>query len=247
MRWTQLNRKICVLIPAAGEGTRLKGDVKKPYLRLAQMPILAHTIQRFDQNTAVDGIWVIVNKADLDKCYDTVIAPYTFQKVRELVAGGATRQISVYNGIQALPEDVDFVIVHDGVRPFVTDEIIFECLETAAEYGAAVAAVPVKETIKVANEESFIVGTPVREKLWTVQTPQVFRKSLLVEAYQAAQAQQIIATDDASLVEQLGHPVKLVPGSYSNLKITTPEDLFIAEILVENPFFLGGGNKAALV
>lgn len=224
-----MNSKICVLIPAAGEGSRLESSVKKPYLTLGQKPILARTIQQFEQNTGVDEIFVIVNEADFDICNTTVLEPYAFQKVRGLVAGGATRQLSVYNGMRALPADTDFVIVHDGVRPFVTDETIFACLDAAAAWGAAVAAVPAKETIKIANAEGFIVETPNRERLWTVQTPQVFRKSLLAEAHRTAAEKQLAATDDAVLIEQLGYPVKLVKGSYANLKITTPEDLRIAE------------------
>ena len=228
-----MNSKICTLIPAAGEGNRLKSVVKKPYLALAQKPILTHTIQRFEQNTAVDEIFVLVNEADFEMCRVTVLAPYAFQKVQPLVAGGATRQQSVHNGVRALPADTDFVIVHDGVRPFVTDETIFACLDAAAEWGAAVAAVPVKETIKIANAEDFIVETPPRERLWTVQTPQVFRKSLLEEAHQIAEEKQLTATDDAALVEHLGHPVKLVNGNYANVKITTPEDLRIANVFLQ--------------
>lgn len=227
-----MNSKICTLIPAAGEGNRLKSAVKKPYVALAQKPILTHTIQRFEQNTAVDEIFVLVNEADFEMCRATVLAPYAFQKVQPLVAGGATRQQSVHNGVRALPADTDFVIVHDGVRPFVTDETIFACLDAAAEWGAAVAAVPVKETIKIANAEDFIVETPPRERLWTVQTPQVFRKSLLEKAHQIAEEKQLTATDDAALVEHLGHPVKLVNGSYANVKITTPEDLRIANVFL---------------
>ena len=210
-------------------------SLKKPYLKLAEQPILAHTIQRFEQNTAVDAIFVIVDAADFDECRKTVLEPYPFTKVQELVAGGETRQMSVYNGLRALSADVDFVIVHDGVRPFVTDEIIFECLTAAEASGAAVAAVPVKDTIKVAGENYFITETPAREKLWAVQTPQVFRKSLLEEAHQTAQEHQRTGTDDAALVEQLGFPVKLVMGSYANLKITTPVDLQIAEVLRSDP------------
>ena len=228
-----MNSKICTLIPAAGEGNRLKSAVKKPYVALAQKPILTHTIQRFEQNTAVDEIFVLVNEADFEMCRATVLAPYAFQKVQPLVAGGATRQQSVHNGVRALPADTDFVIVHDGVRPFVTDETIFACLDAAAEWGAAVAAVPVKETIKMANAEDFIVETPPRERLWTVQTPQVFRKSLLEKAHQIAEEKQLTATDDAALVEHLGHPVKLVNGSYANVKITTPEDLCIANVFLQ--------------
>ena len=228
-----MNSKICTLIPAAGEGNRLKSAVKKPYVALAHKPILTHTIQRFEQNAAVDEIFVLVNEADFEMCRATVLAPYAFQKVQPLVAGGATRQQSVHNGVRALPADTDFVIVHDGVRPFVTDETIFACLDAAAEWGAAVAAVPVKETIKMANAEDFIVETPPRERLWTVQTPQVFRKSLLEEAHQIAEEKQLTATDDAALVEHLGHPVKLVNGSYANVKITTPEDLRIANVFLQ--------------
>lgn len=229
-----MNSKVCVLIPAAGKGSRMAHSVKKPYLKLAQKPILAHTIQRFEQNSAVDAIFVIVDRDDFRECRSAVLRPYPFTKVQELVGGGETRQRSVYNGVRALSADVDFVIVHDAVRPFVTDDIIFACLTAADTYGAAVAAVPVKDTIKVANEDRFIVETPVRDQLWAVQTPQVFRKSLLEEAHQAAHAHQLTATDDASLVEQLGFPVKLVKGSYANLKITTPIDLRVAEVLISD-------------
>ena len=210
-------------------------SLKKPYLKLAKKPILAHTIQRFEQNTAVDAIFVIVDAADFSECRKTVLEPYSFTKVQELVAGGETRQMSVSNGLRALSADVDFVIVHDGVRPFVTDETISECLTAAEAYGAAVAAVPVKDTIKLANEDCFITETPERERLWAVQTPQVFRKSLLEAAHQTAQERQLTGTDDAALVEQLGFPVKLVKGSYANLKITTPVDLRVAEVLLSDP------------
>ncbi len=229
-----MNSRVCTLIPAAGKGSRMAHSVKKPYLKLAEKPILAHTIQCFEQNSAVDAIFVIVDQADFSECHATVLHPCAFTKVQKLVEGGETRQMSVYNGIRALSADVDFVIVHDGVRPFVTDEIIFACLAAADECGAAVAAVPVKDTIKVANADSFIVETPAREQLWAVQTPQVFRKSLLEEAHQTAQARQLTATDDAALVEQLGFPVKLVKGSYANLKITTPIDLQVAEVLLSD-------------
>ena len=230
-----MNSKVCTLIPAAGKGSRMAHSLKKPYLKLAQKPILAHTLQRFEQNTAVDAIFVIVNEADFNECRKTVLEPYPFTKVQELVAGGETRQMSVYNGLRALSADVDFVIVHDGVRPFVTDEMIFDCLTAADECGAAVAAVPVKDTIKVADENHFITETPERERLWAVQTPQVFRKSLLEEAHQTAQERQFMGTDDAALVEKLGFPVKLVKGSYANLKITTPVDLRVAEVLLSDP------------
>ena len=205
---------------------------KKPYLDLDDRPILSHTIGVFDQSSVVDAIFVIVDEMDFDVCRSAVIGPYDFQKVAGLVSGGATRQDSVCNGLKALPKDTDFVVVHDGVRPFVTDEMIFTCLEAAADWGAAVAAVPVKDTIKITDSDGFVVDTPDRNRLWSVQTPQVFRRDLLIEAHQHARQEGIQLTDDAALVEQLGLKVKCVMGSYSNLKITTPEDLIVAEALM---------------
>ena len=207
---------------------------KKPYLELLDRPILAHTIGVFDRSVVIDAIFVIVGETDFDACRSVVIEPYGFQKVGGLVPGGETRQDSVFNGLKALPHDTDFVIVHDGVRPFVTDEIIFTCLEAAADCGAAVTAVPVKDTIKITDGDEFVVDTPDRSQLWAVQTPQVFRRDVLIEAHQHARREQIQLTDDAALVEQLGLKVKCVMGSYSNLKITTPEDLVVAEALMNN-------------
>ncbi len=232
MKWQQMNSKISVLIPAAGQGKRMETSVKKPYLMLGDRPILSHTIDQFEQNSVIDEIIVIVNESDLTTCKESVISPFRFRKVQELVAGGETRQVSVFNGLRTLTDDVDYVVIHDGVRPFIDDDIIFRCLEATAECGASVAAVPVKETIKVANRDLYIDHTPERDLLWRVQTPQVFRKSLLVAAYNKAIEEGISAPDDAILVEKLGHPVKLVMGSYRNVKLTTPDDLLLAETLL---------------
>ena len=209
----------------------MRTSVKKPYLNLGDKPILVHTIGVFDNNPVIDTISVIVDDADLEFCQSRIIAPNAFQKVGDLVVGGLTRQASVFNGLQSLPTDVDCVIVHDGVRPFVTDEVIFACIEAADEFGAAVAAVPVKDTVKVASADGFIVDTPDRDKLWAVQTPQAFRASVLMDAHALAQREGVTATDDAMLVEQLGFRVKIVSGSDANLKITTPDDLIFAEAL----------------
>ncbi len=234
MRWEQMNTKIDVLIPAAGAGHRMETSIKKPYLILDDKPILSHTIDLFENNSAIDEIYVIVDKSDFDICNETAIIPYHYKKVRELISGGETRQSSVFNGLCALSDDVEYVIVHDGVRPFLDEKIIFECLVASEKWGAAVSAVPVKDTIKVANEDHFIDHTPDRNRLWHVQTPQVFRKSLLLEAYKTALQTGITASDDAALVEKLGNPVKLVLGSYKNIKLTTPEDMQIAEVWHNN-------------
>lgn len=232
MRWQQMNSKISVLIPAAGHGSRMNSSVKKPYLMLGDKPILSHTIDRFEQHSAIDEIFVIVDETDFQVCHNKVIEPFRYRKVSGLVPGGKTRQESVFNGLQALSNDVDFIVIHDGVRPFIDDEIIFKCLEATQEFGAAISAVPVKETIKVADAHLFIDHTPQRDQLWRVQTPQVFRKSILVEAHENAIQNGINAPDDAALVEELGLPVKLVMGSYQNLKLTTQEDLRFAETLL---------------
>lgn len=230
----QMNSKISVLIPAAGQGRRMESSVKKPYLMLAEKPILSHTIDRFEKNSDIDEIYVIVNALDFTTCNETVVAPYRYRKIRQLIPGGQTRQASVFNGLRALSDNVEYVVIHDGVRPFINDEIIFSCLEATEEWGAAVSAVPVKETIKVVNEEQFIISTPERHRLWRVQTPQVFRKSLIVEAHEKALHGGIDAPDDAALVEKLGIPIKLIVGSYRNIKITTPDDVRIAEILLND-------------
>ncbi len=231
---TLTNSKISVIIAAAGKGSRMESSVRKPYLLLGNKPILSHTIDRFEQNSVIDEIIVIVDTNDFEICKKNVFTPYRYKKVCELVSGGKTRQESVFNGIRSLSDDVDFVIIHDGVRPFINDDIIFGCLKAASKNGASVSAVPVKETIKIANADDFIDHTPVRDRLWRVQTPQVFRKSLLVDAHRMAIKDRICATDDAALVEILGMPVKLVMGSYKNIKITTTEDLQIAETLLND-------------
>lgn len=234
MKWQQMNSKISVLIPAAGQGKRMGTPVKKPYLMLGDKPILSHTIDRFEQNSVIDEIIVIIDESDFTICNEHVIVPFRFKKTRELISGGETRQVSVFNGLRTLADDVDYVIIHDGVRPFINDDIIFRCLEATSECGASVTAVPVKETIKVANKNQYINYTPERDLLWRVQTPQVFRKSLLLEAHNKAIQDGINAPDDATLVEKLGVPVKLVMGSYKNVKLTTPEDLKFAEILLND-------------
>ena len=231
MRWTQTKQKLCALIPGAGSGTRMKHPVKKLYRNLEDKPVLAHTIGALDRISVIDSIFVIVDSSDFEMCQSSVISPYGFRRVKNLVGGGLTRQASVFNGLKALPSDTEFVIVHDGARPFVPDTMIFNCLEAAEQWGAAAIATPVKDTIKIANDNGFISTTPDRQQLWSVQTPQVFRASVLLEAHQRAQRKEITATDDATLVEQIGCRVKLVMGSYTNVKITTPEDLIIAHAL----------------
>ena len=212
------------------------GRSKKTYLPLANRPILAHTVASFDSCMLVDSIVVVVAAEDVSDCRE-MLTEYSFLKVRDVIAGGATRQQSVYLGLQRIPHS-DIVIVHDGVRPFVTHPMLEDCVEAADQFGAATLGVPVKDTVKIASRDGFVQETLDRSTLWAIQTPQAFRYSLLLAAHQRADEQGLDATDDATLVEELGHPVKLVRGDYANLKITTPEDLAIAETLMQPTKYL---------
>lgn len=223
-----MQNKIGVVIVAAGKGTRMGQAVSKQYLPLAGKPIFVHTLQTFATHPQIDSIAIVVPTGD-EKYVRQLVEQYECRKVDAVIAGGAERQHSVLRGLFALGEGIDLVLVHDAVRPFTTHETIDKVLREAVISGAAVTAVPVKDTIKIADEDGIVQSTPNRQSLWAVQTPQAFRLSLLIAAYEQAERDGYVGTDDASLVERLGSPVKLVQGEYTNLKITTPEDLHWAE------------------
>ena len=226
---------VIILVPAAGTGSRMGAAVNKQYLTLDDRPILAHTLQLFDAHPAVDDIHVISPPAEIDYCRREVIERYGFAKVRSVVAGGAERQDSVRNGLLAVgaaPEDI--LLIHDGARPFFPAALIPQVVETASRVGACVVGVPVKDTIKEVAD-SLVLGTPDRRRLWQAQTPQAFRFDLIHEAHTRAARDGFGGTDDAALVERLGLPVAMVEGSYRNIKITTPEDLILAEAFLKMP------------
>ncbi len=220
------SERVTAIIVAAGAGVRM-GGVDKLFAELGGLPLLARTILAFEGCPRVDEIILVSSEANLDRCWK-LVRSQDFRKVTELVPGGARRQDSVLEGLK-LVKDCPWVIIHDGVRPFVDSALIVAGLDAAKEYGAAVAAVPVKDTIKVVNSERLVRNTPGRDSLWSAQTPQVFRTDLISDAYRDAYGD---VTDDASLLERSGHPVKVYPGSYENIKITTPEDLDIAECIL---------------
>lgn len=226
--------QLSVIIPAAGLGRRM-GDIKKPYLDLAGKPILAHTLMVFQRCPLVDKIVVVAAPGDEQACAQNVITPYGIGKADQVAAGGETRQESVFNGLQMVSADTDMVMVHDCARPFVTEDMIQNTLDAASECGAATVAVPVKDTIKEADDDGFVVNTLDRQRLWSIQTPQTFKYDLLLRAHLQAREKNIQATDDASLIEELGgHVVKLVMGDYQNIKITTPGDITIARAILES-------------
>ena len=208
------------------------GHVAKPFLQLGGREILARTLDVFERCAVIDEVWVIVAAENLSACRQGIIERHGFSKVRDVVAGGASRQESVWRGLQRLDVAVDLVVVHDGVRPFVTELLLRETLDCAAQHGAAVAAVPLRDTLKRVSEGGGVEATVPRENLWRAQTPQAFQRQLLTMAYQQAWERGLRATDDASLLESTGHPVKVVSGLECNFKITTPEDLTLSEGLL---------------
>lgn len=208
--------------------------VKKQYLELGGKPVLTRTLEVFEANPQVQQVVPVVAPEDVSYCWEATVKPFGLTKVNQVVAGGCDRTESVWKGLQALDTATRLVLVHDGVRPFVPVDLVTQAIAAAWSHGAAVLAVPVKETIKMADESDFVASTPDRRWLWASQTPQAFSYDLLLEAYRQARAQgPASATDDAMLVEALGYPVKLVPGVYRNLKITTGEDLAVARALLE--------------
>mgnify|MGYP001037945471 CR=1 FL=1 len=225
--------KTGAVIVAAGQGSLMRTAVSKQYLLLAGKPILVHTLLKFQAHPNIDMITVVVPAGD-EQHVRELADHYGCGKVRHIVSGGSERQHSVARGLETLRNKAELVLVHDAVRPFVTGEMITAAREAAAADGAAVLAVPVKDTIKIARADGTVESTPERRSLWAVQTPQAFRLSLLLNAYEQAERDGFIGTDDAMLVERLGHPVKIVHGDYANIKITTPEDLDWAEQVMTN-------------
>lgn len=204
----------------------------KQFLPLDGIPILARTLLALSKGGAVHSLVVVVPPGEEARTRD-MIRHFQIPLEAEVIGGGAERQESVYLGLQRAKSITDHVVIHDGVRPFVSQELLQACLREAEAWGAAVAAIPVKETIKEVDEEGLILRTPERRRLWAAQTPQVFRYDLIVEAYRRAREEGFVGTDDAALVERLGVKVRVVLGSPDNIKITTPEDLVLAEQLVK--------------
>jgi 2-C-methyl-D-erythritol 4-phosphate cytidylyltransferase len=222
---------ICAaLVTAAGEGKRMGRDVPKQYLELGGIPILARTLLAFEGHPLVDLIVLTVPPGYEELCRTRILTPFKLGKVKEIVAGGATRQASVYNGLLRL-EKTDMVAIHDGVRPLVTMEVITETFKAAEASGAALACVPVSDTIK--KKKGAHLETIARSDLWLAHTPQTFRTDLILQAHKKALEDGFDGTDDAALVERLGRPVTIVEDSADNIKITTPEDLKLAEMLLQ--------------
>jgi 2-C-methyl-D-erythritol 4-phosphate cytidylyltransferase len=225
------SKKTVAVIPSAGLGRRM-GSRKKNYLTLLDRPVLAHTLAAFENASSIDSVIIVVPPGDERYCRDEIVSRYGFKKVTAVVAGGPERQDSVKNGIRAAGSGFDIVAVHDGARPLVTPDIIDRTIKAALEHGAAIAAVAVKDTVKE-SDGGFVRRTVPREALLSVQTPQAFAVEALEAAFKKAREDGFIGTDESSLVERTGKAVRVVEGSYENIKITTPEDMAFAECILK--------------
>ncbi len=228
----QLGKKVSAIIVAAGKGSRMHAKLNKQYLMLSDKPVLAHTLEAFERTEIISEIILVIHEED-HRLFEECILPYGFKKITAVANGGADRQASVYNGLLRVRPESEIVAVHDGARPLVTPEIITGSALVAARYGAACVGVPVKDTIKKVNSDQTVIDTPDRSLLWAIQTPQTFQREILIKAHEKAITEGYRGTDDSVLAERLGISVHMVMGSYTNIKITTAEDLVFSESVLK--------------
>ena len=221
-----------VVIVAAGTGSRMKMGINKQFIKLEGKEIIAYTIEKFYNNSNIEDIVVVVKEDESEFFKKEILDKYNFKNIK-IAYGGKERQDSVYNGLKLLDKKCDVVLIHDGARPFVSDKIIYNCIEEVKEHKAIVVGVPVKDTIKIIDNDKNIVDTPNRSVLWAVQTPQTFDYNILIDAYKDAFKSGFYGTDDAMLVERIGYKVKMVEGSYNNIKITTQEELSVGSQILK--------------
>ena len=224
---------VVAVVPAAGLGTRMGGNTPKQYLTIGNLPLLVYSLQIFQELEEIGEVILSVPAADREYCWRKIVQPFGLEKVTKVVAGGARRQDSVRNGLAAISDRPDGVLVHDGVRPFIDQVMVRKVIDCAGKTGAAVVAMPIHDTVKRVDPSGIIQETLKREELWQIQTPQVFRYDWLVEAHQQAQDHQWDVTDDAALIERMGYPVSVVEGSCFNIKVTKPDDLVFGKAILE--------------
>lgn len=230
----KMTDRIGAILLAGGQGKRMQSEIQKQYMMLAGRPLITYALEAFE-NSTVDEIVLVTGAGEEEYARRELVEAYGFHKVTAIVAGGRERYHSVYEGLLAL-KSCDYVLIHDGARPMITEPIIDRAIKGAVEYDACVVGMPVKDTIKVADDDGFAAVTPERSRLWQVQTPQAFAYPLVRRAYDRIMADESLQrgiTDDAMVVESgTDKKVKLIEGSYENLKVTTPEDLVLAEVLL---------------
>jgi 2-C-methyl-D-erythritol 4-phosphate cytidylyltransferase len=217
------------LILAGGTGKRMGAPTNKQLLLLDGKPIIVHTLQTFEECRVIDGIYLVVNQKDLPVIQEEILETYRFGKIMKLVIGGRLRQDSVRNGLEAIDHSCRTVVIHDGARPFLTPSFVEKGVALMEMFDAIIPAIPVRDTIKVISKEGFVLKTLERDALWHIQTPQTFKYDLILKAYRDGMARKLYGYDDATFLEALGTKVKVIEGSPYNMKITTREDLVIAE------------------
>ena len=224
--------KAIAIIPAGGVGKRMQESLSKQYLLLNGIPVLVHTLRVFQFSPLIQDILLVVPADDIEFVKKSIVQKYCISKVSQVLPGGKERQDSVKNGLDAVSDDYDVVVIHDGVRPFVSEDVIRLSVLEAFKEEAVTTGVPVKDTVKMIDQNGWIMETLNRNCLWLTQTPQAFKLKTIKEAYRLAYEDHYYGTDDAGLVERIGMQVKMLPGCYENIKITTKEDLLFAESLI---------------
>ena len=229
--------KITAIVLAAGSGSRMKSKTKKQFMEIKGKPVIWYSLFEFEKSR-VDEIILVTGKEDIDYCKKEIVVKYNLKKIKNVVAGGSERYESVYNGLKEVTGNI--VLIHDGARPLINNEIIERSIEGTIKSDACVVGVPVKDTIKRANKEGYIIDTPNRSELWITQTPQSFKTDLVKMAYKKMKEElekgntTLNITDDAMVVEEFTtNQVRFVQGDYKNIKVTTPEDIDIAELFIE--------------
>ena len=227
-----MSNRTVALVPAAGRGLRMGGSVPKQFLSLGHQPLILHSLRILQASPVIQEIILAVPQGDMDYCLKEIVAKHHFTKVTKVVPGGAERQDSVRHALEAVQDEVDVVLVHDAVRPFLTERMVEEVVSMARAKGAAIIALPMKDTVKQVGADHVVERTVDRTGLWLAQTPQAFRRDWLLSAHRKAHGEGVRATDDAYLMEWCGYSVSVVEGSGENIKVTRPEDLAIGEAIL---------------
>lgn len=222
-----------VIIVAAGSGSRMNTNINKQFIKLNDKEIIAHTIEKFYNNKNINDIVIVIKEDEAEFFKKEILDKYRFKNIK-IAYGGKERQDSVYSGIKLLDKSCKYVLIHDGARPFVDEDIINRSLDEVKVFKSIVVGVPVKDTIKVVNNNNSVVDTPNRSTLWSVQTPQTFDYNIIKRAYEDAFDNNFYGTDDAMLVERIGYTIKMIYGSYNNIKVTTPEDIIIGTQIINS-------------
>ncbi|MBF0225076.1 MAG: 2-C-methyl-D-erythritol 4-phosphate cytidylyltransferase [Desulfobacterales bacterium] len=226
---------VSALIVAAGKGMRMQSSVPKQYILINNNPIISITLKVFDSCDIIDSICLVAPKDDFSYLNELIIPPLKLKKKIQLIEGGDERQESVYNGIMHLNNKDGIIVIHDGVRPFITCDFIKSCVKRAEEFGACILGLPSSDTLKKINDSNLLIGETIsREHIWMAQTPQAFKYEIIKFAHCLAKENGFKCTDDASLIEWIGKPVKILKGSKLNIKITDQDDLMLAKLIMAN-------------